>query len=80
MSDLTIHNIKISYDESDERVRNFMKYLKSEERKEEMNTYYKQALDSADGKIYISDKNNNEFTLICSNNHICNLRLRGSFI
>jgi len=77
MSDLIIHNINISYDESHQRVRDFVKYLQGEERKEEMKAYYNEARRSKDGKIHLNDKIGNEFTLICGDNHNCTLRLRG---
>ncbi|MEK7572596.1 MAG: hypothetical protein AAB493_01935 [Patescibacteria group bacterium] len=77
MSDTTIHNIHISYDESHERVKDFVKYLKAEERKEEMKAYYEEAIHSEDNKIHLNDKLGNEFTLECTNEHRCNLKLRG---
>jgi glycosylphosphatidylinositol transamidase (GPIT) subunit GPI8 len=77
MSDLTIHNINISYDESDERVRNFIKYLRSESGKEETKASYQKAREDKDNKVYLSDKTGNEFTMICPSEHNCDLRLRG---
>lgn len=77
MSDTVIHNIKISYDESSQEVRDFANYLKSERRKDEMKSYYEQARHNEDYKLYISDKAGNEFTLICDLEHICRLQLRG---
>jgi len=77
MSDTTIHNIHVSYDESHERVKNFVKYLKAEERKEEMRAYYEEANHSEDNKIHLNDKLGNEFTLECIDEHRCNLKLRG---
>jgi hypothetical protein len=77
MSDIVIHNINVSYDESHERVRNFVEYLQGEDRKDEMKAYYEEARRSENGKLHLSDKMNNEFTLICQENHICFLRLRG---
>ena len=77
MSDTTIHNIHISYDESHGRVRDFVKYLKAEERKEEMKAYYEEACHSEDNKIHLNDKLGNEFTLECSDEHRCSLKLRG---
>ena len=77
MSDTIIHNINISYDESHERVRSFVKYLKADERKQEMKDYYDEAQNASDKKIHINDENGNEFTLICDDNHNCTLRLRG---
>jgi hypothetical protein len=77
MSDTVVHHINISYDESDERVKNFVKYLKSEDRKTEMETYFNQAKQSPEGKLYLSDKKNNDFTLICTNGYNCTLGLRG---
>ncbi len=77
MSDLVVHNINLSYDESDERVRNFVKYLKSEIRTEEMKTYFKEVSESQDKKINISDQFNNEFTLKYLGGHNCSLKLRG---
>lgn len=78
MSDTTIHNIHISYDESHERVKNFVDYLKDEERKDEMKSYYEEAHNhSKDNKIHLNDKFGNEFTLECGGEHSCQLRLRG---
>ena len=77
MSDLTIHNINVSYDESDERVRNFVKYLTREDKKDEMKGYYNQALQNPDGKLNLSDQENNDFTLVCSAGFNCTLGLRG---
>ena len=77
MSDIIVHNIRISYDESHERVRDFVKYLEGDEMKEEMKAYYDETQQSEDNKIHLSDKMGNEFTLICGDNHNCTLRLRG---
>ncbi|KKQ87945.1 MAG: hypothetical protein UT09_C0007G0028 [Parcubacteria group bacterium GW2011_GWF2_38_8] len=77
MSDIVIHNIRVSYDESHERVRNFVEYLKNPDRKEELKAYYDETKSSGDHKIHLNDKNDNEFTLICDSNHNCTLRLRG---
>lgn len=77
MSDLVIHNVNISYDESDERVRNFIVYLKNPDRKEEMRKYYEQARQNLEHKAYLTDKLGNEFTLVCGDGHNCTLRLRG---
>ncbi len=72
-----MHNIRVSYDESHERVRDFVKYLQASERKEELKAYYEEAKRSSDRKIHLNDKFGNEFTLECTGEHICNLRLRG---
>ena len=77
MSDIIIHHLKIFYDESDERVIAFIKYLKRESAKEELDGYYREALSNKDGKLYVKDKVGNEFTLICSQGHNCVLKLRG---
>lgn len=77
MSDIIIHHIKISYDESDERVRKFVGYLKSKGAKSELEGYYKDALKQKDGKLHISDREGNEFTILCLSGHNCRLRLRG---
>lgn len=77
MSDTIIHNIRISYDESHERVIDFVKYLKDEKRKEELKSYYNEARHSENNKIYLNDKFGNEFTLECTGEHKCDLRLRG---
>ena len=77
MSDTVIHKIKVSYDESFKEVLDFSKYLKSEKRKDEMIRYYEEARHSPGYKIYISDNDGNEFTLICDLEHICRLELRG---
>lgn len=77
MTDIVFHNTRVSYDESHERVRKFVIYLKDEKRKEEMKSYYEEALKSPDNKIHINDEHGNEFTLICNSGHNCELRLRG---
>jgi hypothetical protein len=77
MSDIIIHNINVSYDESHKRVRDFVRYLQEYEKKDEMKAYYEQAKRNKDSKIHISDKFDNEFTLVCGDNHNCDLRLRG---
>jgi hypothetical protein len=77
MTDITIHNLRISYDETHSRVRKFVEYLKSEKRKEELKSYYEEAKKSSDNKIHLNDKENNEFTMICTGNYSCTLRLRG---
>ena len=77
MSDTVVHNIKISYDESDERVRRFVGHLKSVGMKEEMRKYHDEALGSSDKKIHLTDDAGNEFTLSCPDMHICNLKTRG---
>ena len=77
MSDIIIHNIRISYDESHERVRNFVKYLQGENQTEELKAYYEETKRNQDNKIHLNDKFGNEFTLECNGEHICNLRLRG---
>lgn len=77
MSDLVIHNVNISYDESDERVRNFIGYLKSPDRTEEMRNYYREVKSSVDNQIYLSDQFGNEFTLEYLGGHNCRLGLRG---
>ncbi len=77
MSDLVIHNINVSYDESDERIRNFVKYLKSDIRKEEMKDYFEKVKNTKDKKININDSFDNEFTLEYINGYNCFLKLRG---
>jgi hypothetical protein len=77
MSDIVVHHINISYDEADERVRSFVKYLKSEDRKAEIEAYFSQAKQSPEGRLYINDKKDNEFTLVCANGYNCTLGLRG---
>jgi hypothetical protein len=77
MSDTTIHNLNVSYDESHGRVRDFVEYLKSDNRKEEMRGFYEETKKSSDHKIHLNDKHGNEFTLECSSDHNCKLRLRG---
>ncbi|HNW71563.1 MAG TPA: hypothetical protein PKZ36_02305 [Candidatus Paceibacterota bacterium] len=77
MTDIIIHNIKISYDESHERVRDFVKYLKDEKRKEELKGFYEEIRHSKDNKIHINDIHNNEFTLERVGEHMCTLNLRG---
>ena len=77
MSDTVVHNIKIAYDESDERVRNFIAYLKSIKMRDEIRKYHDEALRGVDKKINIVDDEGNEFTLTCADLHLCTLRLRG---
>jgi hypothetical protein len=77
MSDIIIHNIHISYDESHGRVRDFVKYLQDEKRKEELRAYYEEAKHNKDNKIHLNDKFGNEFTLERTGEHNCLLRLRG---
>ena len=69
--------MRISYDESHERVRNFVDYLKDEKRKEEIKAYYEETKHSKDNKIHLNDKFGNEFTLEKIGEHNCTLRLRG---
>lgn len=78
MSDLVIHNVNVSYDESDERVRNFVQYLKSYDRTEEMRKYYGEVKSSVDKTINLSDQFGNEFTLEYLGGHNCSLKLRGT--
>lgn len=79
MSDIVIHNIRVSYDETDERVRDFVKYLRGEGRKEELREYHNKALQvKEDNKIYLSDRAGNEFTFKCTREHNCTLGFRGS--
>jgi|WetSurMetagenome_2_1015567.scaffolds.fasta_scaffold1432268_1 hypothetical protein len=78
MSDAIIHNIRISYDDSHDRVREFVKYLQDDKRREEVKAYYEEAYHhSKDNKIHLNDKFGNEFTLECPGEHICHLGLRG---
>ena len=77
MSDTVINHINVSYDESDERVRNFVKYLKNENRKEEIRNNYQKARQNPEGKLYLSDEAGNEFTLVCTEMYNCTLGLRG---
>jgi hypothetical protein len=77
MSDIVIHHINVSYDESHDRVKDFVKYLQADERKEEMKAYYDEARRESDNKIHLNDKFGNEFTMICTEGHNCTLRLRG---
>jgi len=76
MKNIMIHEINISYDDSHERVINFIEYLKSESMKEEVKAYYEAAKNKYDQKIHINDKHDNEFTLEYKGDHNCNLRLR----
>jgi hypothetical protein len=78
MSDLVIHNVNVSYDEADERVRNFVKYLKSYDRTEETRKYYEEVKSSVDKTINLSDQFDNEFTLEYLGGHNCSLKLRGT--
>lgn len=77
MSDQTIHHINISYDESHERIRDFVQYLQGEHMAEEMKAYYEEAKHSPDGKIHLNDRFGNEFTLHYLGGFNCELRLRG---
>jgi hypothetical protein len=77
MSDTVIHNIKVAYDESRAEVRNFANHLKNDKRREEMKIYHDEARHSPDNKINLDDEYGNEFTLICEQEHICSLKLRG---
>ncbi|MEI7765363.1 MAG: hypothetical protein WCI93_02135 [bacterium] len=77
MSDIIMHNIRISYDESHERVRNFVKYLQGENQTEELRAYYEETKRNQDNKIHLNDKLGNEFTLERTGEHVCELRLRG---
>jgi hypothetical protein len=78
MTDKTIHNIRLSYDESDERVRNFVEYLKSEARKDVVKNYYESTMSRPEKLQYINDEFGNEFILTCTNGHNCALKLRGT--
>lgn len=77
MSDLVIHNINISYDESHDRVREFVKYLMHPEHKDEVKAYYEEAKRDQNHKVHLADKSGNEFTLEYKGEHVCELRLRG---
>jgi len=77
MTDTTIHNIRVSYDESDERVRNFIHYLKNESRKEELLADYEKTQQAPENQIYLEDSLGNEFTFFCGKSHNCSLKLRG---
>jgi len=77
MSDLIIHHVNISYDESDERVRNFIQYLNSDSRKDLMMFYYKEAMKESSHSLSLNDKDGNDFTLVCSDGFNCTLSLRG---
>lgn len=77
MTDITMHNLRVSYDETHERVRKFIEYLKSDKRKEELKSYYDEAKNKSDHKIHINDERNNEFTFIYEGNYKCTIRLRG---
>ena len=54
MSDIIMHNIRISYDESHERVRNFVKYLQGENQTEELRAYYEEKKRNQDNKIHLT--------------------------
>lgn len=77
MSDTVVHNIKLSYDESDDRVRAYVSYLRGASAAENLKKYHDEALKSTEHKIYLSDENGNEFTFTCDQVHICHLRTRG---
>jgi hypothetical protein len=76
MTDTVIHNIRVSYDEDDQRVQQFVKYLKADERKLEMLSYYGSAKESSPKEKYISTEGN-DFSLTISDNGVCHIRLRG---
>ncbi len=76
MKEISIHSLNVSYDDSHERVRNFVEYLKSGDRKEELRAYYTQAKNSANQKIHLNDRYDNEYTLEYKGDSHCYLRLR----
>lgn len=76
MTDITIHSIRVSYEETDERVRKFVSYLKNEKRKNEMLGYYGSAKEIYPEEKYIVAFGD-EYSLVCDNNHKCVLKLRG---
>ncbi len=76
MLNIVIHEINISYDDSHERIKNFIEYLKLESMREEIKAYYEAVKIDYEKKIHINDKYGNEFTLEYKGNHKCNLRLR----
>ncbi|HEU0085939.1 MAG TPA: hypothetical protein VFQ59_03210 [Candidatus Paceibacterota bacterium] len=77
MSDIIIHHIKLTYDETDERVRDFVKHLKADKEKEDMEQYYLEAMMQKEGKLNIEDMHGNEFTFYCQQGHMCRVGLRG---
>jgi hypothetical protein len=77
MTDTIIHHINISYDETDERVRKFIDYLKSEKRKQEMEGYYGSARASNPAEKYVLAFGH-EFSFVCDGSHRCVLKLRGT--
>lgn len=77
MSDIIVKHIKITYEEGDERVRSFVKFLQSDRSDNVLTKYYQQAILEKDGILNVSDKAGNEFTFVCNNAHRCNLQLRG---
>jgi len=74
MTDITIHSIMVSYDQDDERVRQFINYLKN--KKEEMLAYYRSAKEIHPEEKYILILGN-EYSLVCDSSHKCVLKLRG---
>lgn len=74
MTDVTIHSIRLSYDETDERVRSFVNFLKN--RKEEFISYHNLAKSIFPEEKYIV-RGGDEFSLVCDRNHKCILKLRG---
>lgn len=77
MTDTVIHSIRVSYDQTDERVRNLVTYLKNDNRKDEMLGYYNSAKEINPEEKYIV-LFGNEFSLVCDSSHKCVLKLRGT--
>ncbi|MEJ0001835.1 MAG: hypothetical protein WDN09_01450 [bacterium] len=77
MTEATIHHVRVTYDDSDPRVRDFVAYLKDEKRDAEMRGYYGSAREIFPGEKYIMAAGN-EFSFSCNERHICTLKLRGA--
>jgi len=76
MINTIIHERNISYDETHERVRNFIEHLKEYENAEEFKGFCHEARDSEDGKVHLNDSEDNQFTLEYTGDDHFILRLR----
>lgn len=78
MTDVILHSIRISYDETNEYVREFVDYLKKFKSKKDILAYYHNSINMPKGEIYKINRAGQDFIFICSNNHSCILKLRGT--
>lgn len=77
MTDTVIHSIRVSYDQTDDRVRKLVSYLKGDDKKNEMMAYYNNAKEIHPDKKYIT-LFGDDFSLTCDSSHKCILKLRGT--